>query len=128
MAGKPVEARAFCVKVLEIDARNMRALEVLGDALVQMGRREEAAVQYRNALQVAPSTLIQVKLNRVTQSAPSTRTVPPQATPPPRESPPPAKNGSGAQRANPPGERTNLPGDGEAGKSGGLFGWLLGRK
>lgn len=46
MAGKPVEARAFCVKALEVDPRNVRALEIMGDALVQMGRREEAAVQY----------------------------------------------------------------------------------
>ena len=77
MAGKPVEARAFCVKALEIDPRNVRALEIMGDALVQMGRREEAAVQYRNALQTAPSSLIQAKLNRLEQSAPPTRTNPP---------------------------------------------------
>ncbi len=77
MAGKPMEARAFCVKALEIDPRNVRALEILGDALVQMGRREEAAVQYRNALQVAPSSLIQAKLNRLEQAMPPTRTNPP---------------------------------------------------
>lgn len=78
MAGKPIEARAFCAKVLEIDSRNARALELLGDALVLIGRREDAAVQYRNALEVAPSSLIQAKLNRLDQSATPTRTLPPQ--------------------------------------------------
>lgn len=68
MAGKPIEARAFCVKVLEIDTRNARALELLGDALEQLGRREEAADQYRSALKVAPSSLIQAKLNRLEQT------------------------------------------------------------
>ena len=77
MAGKPVEARAFCVKALEIDPRSVRALEIMGDALVQMGQREEAAVQYRNALQITPSSLIQAKLNRLEQALPPTRTNPP---------------------------------------------------
>jgi len=77
MAGKGIEARAFCVKVLEIDPRNLKALEILGDALVLMGQREDAAVQYRNALQVASSSMIQAKLNRLEQGAASTRTNPP---------------------------------------------------
>ncbi len=77
MAGKPIEARAFCAKVLEIEPRNARALEMLGDALVQMGQREEAAVHYRSALAAAPSSLIQAKLNRLEQSAAPTRTNPP---------------------------------------------------
>ena len=76
MAGKPVEAGAFCMKVLEIDPRNVRALDIFGDALSQMGKREDAAVQYRKALQVAPSHSIQAKLNRLVQAAPSNRTNP----------------------------------------------------
>ena len=79
MADKPLEARAFCVKVLEIDPKNVRALEVLGDALVSMGRREDAAVQYRNALKIAPSSMIQSKLNRLEEAATGTRTSPPTA-------------------------------------------------
>ena len=79
MAGKPIEARAFCVKVLEIDPRSARALEMLGDAMVLIGRPEDAAVQYRNALQIAPSSMIQSKLNRLEQSATPTRTIPPQS-------------------------------------------------
>ncbi len=78
MAGKPIEARAFCLKVLEIDPRSARALEMLGDALVLIGRPEDAAVQYRNALQIAPSSMIQSKLNRLEQTAAPTRTIPPQ--------------------------------------------------
>lgn len=116
MAGKPVEARAFCVRILEADPRHVRALEILGDALVLMGRQEEAAVQYRQALQVAPSSMIQAKLNRAAPPSQSTRTLPPQA--------PPAKNGSG-------GQKTIQPGSGNAEgteKPGGLLGRILGRK
>ena len=116
MAGKPVEARAFCVRVLETDPRHVRALEVLGDALVQMGRREEAAVQYRRALEVAPSMLIQAKLNRVTQAAPSTRTVPPYQAPP-------VKNGNGTQKTIPPVDTSK-----DSDKASGLIGRLLKRK
>ena len=105
MAGKPIEARVFCIRVLEIDPKNVRALEMLGDALAGMGKREDAAVQYRNALAISPSSLIQSKLDRLEQAATSTRTNPPQ---------------SGSQRTNPPG------GDGD--KPGGLFGRFLGRK
>ncbi len=116
MAGKPVEARAFCVRILEADPRHVRALEILGDSLVLMGRQEEAAVQYRQALQIAPSSLIQAKLNRVAPPSQSTRTMPPQA--------PLIRNGSG-------GQKTIQPGAGaaeETEKPGGLLGRLLGRK
>jgi len=107
MAGKPVEAGAFCMKVLEIDPRNARALDIFGDALLQQGRREDAAVQYRKALQVAPSHSIQSKLARLDQAATSNRTNPIGQAPPPRK-PPTA----------PPAEE----------KSSGLFGRFLGRK
>ncbi len=107
MASKPIEARAFCMKVLEIDPRSARALEVLGDALAQMGRREEAAVQYRSVLQIAPSSLVQAKLNRLEQATAPTRTVPP------------------AQAG--PANRT-VPPQGDEEKPGGLLGRLWGRK
>ena len=140
MAGKPLEARAFCVKVLEIDPRQVRALELLGDALSQMGQREDAAVQYRKALQVAPSHSIQAKLTRMEQAGPSTRTIPPGQTaaagqtlprtgqtPPPK---PPAAPGAGAAHANGSqsnGSKTNGAQSGGE-KAGGLLGRLLGRK
>ena len=38
MASKPLEARGFCMKVLEIEAKNLRALVLMGDALVMMGQ------------------------------------------------------------------------------------------
>ena len=99
MAGKFIEARIFCVKVLEIDPKNVRALEIMGDALVGMGKPEDAAVQYRNALAITPSSMIQSKLNRLEQAATATRT-------------------------NPPGGEGDKPGD----KPAGLFGRLMGRK
>ena len=110
MAGKPVEARAFCVRILEADPRHVRALELLGDALFQMGRRDEAAVQYRQALQLAPSQMIQAKLNRATAAAPPIRTNLPQ-------------NGNGVQKTIPPASgRPDEP------EKPGLLGRLLGRK
>lgn len=121
MAGKPIEARAFCVRILEMDTRNVRALELLGDALGQMGRQEEAAVQYRNALQIAPSLLIQSKLNRITQAASTNRTAPPQSSAAARDG-----GGGRVQRTTPPGGDASGTGDGE--KSGSLLGRLLGRK
>lgn len=110
MASKPVEAGAFCMKVLEIDPRNARALDIFGDALLQQGRREDAAVQYRKALQVAPSHSIQSKLARLDQAATSNRTNPIGQPPPqkPDAKKPPA----------PPAEE----------KPSGLFGRFLGRK
>jgi curved DNA-binding protein CbpA len=118
MAGKPVEARAFCVKVLEIDPKHVRALEILGDALGQMGQREEAAVQYRKALQVTPSHSIQAKLTRIEQAGPSNRTVLPSRTPMP----------SAARPAPPAPARPTAPVAAVADKATGLFGRLLGRK
>ena len=125
MAGKPVEARTLCVRILESDPRHVRALEILGDALVQMGRREEAAVQFRRALEIAPSKLIQAKLNRLNAAQPSTRTVPPSSP----SAPLPPRNGAG--NGNGVGQKTIPPspaGAEETEKSGGLLGRLLGRK
>ncbi len=120
MAGKPVEARTLCVRILETDPRHVRALEILGDALVQIGKREEAVAQYRRALEIAPSTLIQAKLNRLSAAPPSTRTAPSQPAPPPKNG-----NGNGVgQRTVPPSNTATQ----EPEKPGGLLGRLLGRK
>ena len=102
MAAKPLEARGFCMKVLEIDPKNLRALVLLGDALVMMGQPEDAAVQYRNALALSASPMIQSKLARLEQGAASNKT---------RD----LTNKTVHPEAN-------------AEKSGGLFGRLLGRK
>ena len=120
MAGKPVEARTLCVRILENDPRHVRALEILGDALVQMGKREDAAAQYRKALAIAPSTMIQAKLNRLTTPPASARTTPP----------PPPRNGTGNGAMN-GGKQTVVPTNTateETEKPGGLLGRLLGRK
>ncbi len=138
MAGKPVEARAFCVRILEADPRNVRALEILGDSLAAMGRREEAAVSYRQALQAAPSPMIQAKLNRIAEPAQKTRTIPPYQAPSARPAPAQngtsaaqggAKNGAGTQSGNGthrPDSAAGTPSEPE--KSGGLLGRLLKRK
>jgi curved DNA-binding protein CbpA len=133
MAGKPVEARAFCVRILEADPRHIKAMDILGDALVQMGKPSEAAEQYRKALQIAPSSLIQAKLNRVAPQPASARTVPPAASArivPPLA--PTTKNGNGAMPRNGnETQKTLLPSGGnaeDAEKPGGLLGRLLGRK
>ncbi len=102
MAAKPLEARGFCMKVLEIDPKNLHALVLLGDALVMMGQPEDAAVQYRNALALNASPMIQSKLARMEQGAASNKT---------RD----LTNKTVHHEAN-------------AEKSGGLFGRLLGRK
>ena len=101
MAGKPLEARVFCVKVLEADPESLRALVLLGEALVMMGQPEDAAVQYRNALAIGPSPMIQAKLSRLEQGAVANKTR----------------------------DLTNKAVRPEAsGEKGGLFGRLLGRK
>ncbi len=134
MAGKPVEARAFCVRILEADPRQVRALEILGDALVQMGKPDEAAEQYRKALQVAPSSMIQAKLNRAAPSVRSAATttatrqsVPAQPASPPA---PPVKNGNGTAPQNGNGAQKTIPPSAasEDEKPGGLLGRLWGRK
>ena len=81
MQGKFAEARGYCIKILEIEPGNAKAMEILGDTLVQMGHREEAAVQYRRALQAGPTTMVQAKLNRLEQFAVPTRTRPLTAEP-----------------------------------------------
>ena len=126
MAGKPIEAGAFCMKVLEIDPRNVRALDILGDALVQMGKREEAAVQYRKALQVAPSHSIQAKLNRLDQAAPSTRTRPIETTT--AQSPAAKKPEAKKPDVKKPDVKKPDPAPSGADKAAGLFGRFLGRK
>ena len=125
MAGKPVEAGAFCMKVLEMDPRNVRALDIFGDALVQQGKHEDAAVQYRKALQVAPSHSIQAKLNRLDQAAPSNRTNPIGQPPPSKKSDSTRGGGQPPPKSPPPAAGVA---DKVADKAGGLLGRFLGRK
>ncbi len=116
MDSKPLEARGFCMKVLEIDAQNVRGLVMMGDALVMMGQTEDAAVQYRKALAISPSPLIQSKLSRLEQNMASNKT---------RE--------LAGKTTRPESGRTDRPQpaaapEKAAEKSGGLLGRLLGRK
>ena len=65
LSGRPVEAQEFCLRVLGADPNQAQAIALFGDALARMGRSEEAAIQYRRALHLSPSVLLQAKLNRI---------------------------------------------------------------
>ena len=131
MAGKPVEARAFCLKVLEMDPRNVRALEILGDALVSMGQREEAAAQYRKAIQITPSHSIQAKLTRTEQGGATARPAPAASRPAaPSFARPAAPAKEPARETVPAAANADKNGTDKAGadKAGGLLGRFLKRK
>ncbi len=124
----------ICDLILKTDPRNTTALGIKGDALTQMGMPQQAAAAYRQALQIAPSSLLQAKLARLERSgggaaAPAANGVPPRTPPtngtPPRTPPPsaPPTNGT-AQRTD-----QNRTEQGRNDKpSGGLFNRLLGKK
>lgn len=78
MEGKFANVLLICEKILEVDPRNAKALDMLGDALKQMGKPEQAAAAYRRSLQIAPSALVQAKLDQLTRAAAPPRTAPPQ--------------------------------------------------
>lgn len=63
MQNKLGNVKTVCDKVLEIDPRNCKALSLMGDALVQMGKPRDAAAAYRRAQQIAPSALLQNKIS-----------------------------------------------------------------
>ncbi len=65
MQNKLGNVKTICDKVLEIDPRNCKALSLMGDALVQMGKPRDAAAAYRRAQQIAPSALLQNKISRL---------------------------------------------------------------
>lgn len=65
MQNKLGNVKTICDKVLEIDTRNCKALSLMGDALVQMGKPQDAAAAYRRAQQIAPSALLQSKISRL---------------------------------------------------------------
>lgn len=128
MQNKLGSVKMICDKVLEVDPRNTKALSILGDALVQMGKPRDAAAAYRRALQVAPSALIQSKLSRLEGMATATNgagmngTVNRPASP----LPPAGTNGAGAASNRTNQNRTD---QGRVDKPvGGLLGRLLGRK
>lgn len=119
------KVKQICESIIKLDARNQKAHGLLGDAFAGMGKRQEAVVSYRQALQIAPSFAIQAKLDRL-QGAPArpavngaaSRPVPPPVPPP---------NGAAANGVNRTGQ--NRTDQGRVGKpAGGLFSRLLGKK
>lgn len=77
MESKYANVRMICERILEIDPRNVKALDLLGDAFKQMGKPEQAAVAYRRSLQASPSAMVQAKLDQLTRATTPTRTAPP---------------------------------------------------
>ena len=123
-------ALSICQLVLKTDPRNSKALGFLGETLERMGKRQEAAAAYRQALQVAPSALLQAKLNRLQGAgvAPSTAGAGNPAAPPP-----PSSNGTGGPGRTAPTNGTSVNGAAKPRPqpekpSGGLFSRLLGKK
>ena len=108
-------ARNACERVLKVDPRNVRALGVLGDALAQQGKKDDAASAYRKALQIQPSPLLQNKLNRLS-AIPAARPSATNGSSGARPSTPAPKVGAGSSKSATP-----------AKSSGGLFG-LFGKK
>ena len=127
MNGDAQAAQGHCENALKVDPANARALGLLGDALVVLNKRDEAAAAYRRSLQITPSPMIQAKLTRLETgpggagpAGPGTRTSPPGG---------PAPTNPGT-RTSPPGSMARpQPSTTSADKSsGGLFGRFLGKK
>lgn len=122
MQNKLGNVKTICDKVMEIDPRNCKALSLMGDALVQMGKPRDAAAAYRRAQQIAPSALLQNKISRLEgalASASGTAPVPAQ--------PSTGTNGTAPKEASAAtSHRTDQ--SREEKPSGGLLGRLLGRK
>lgn len=67
MHGQSSDAETQCRAVLQIDAGNVKALDILGDVLAQLRRLPEALNAYETAEKIAPSVLLQSKINRTRQ-------------------------------------------------------------
>lgn len=132
-------ALSICQLVLKTDPRNTKALGFLGETFERMGKPTEAAAAYRHALQIAPSALLQAKLNRLQGAGGAPGASRPSAPPLSNElngrppTPPPSSNGTGRPSQTAP---TNGTGGSGVAKprpapqkpAGGLFSRLLGKK
>ncbi len=122
MQNKLGNVKTICDKVLEIDPRNSKAFSLMGDALVQMGKPRDAAAAYRHAQQIAPSALLQSKINRL-EGAPAASAATHSATGPGAGI---ADTSTGAASAQTSPNRTNEGSDHKP--AAGLLSRLLGRK
>jgi curved DNA-binding protein CbpA len=123
MQNKIANVPQMCEIILNTDPRNVKALGILGDAFAQMGQPQKAATAYRQALQIAPSSLLQAKLSRLEGpggTPPTSPGAPPRM--PPSNGTPPA-NGTGnhsSQNRTDQGRNDKPP--------SGFLGRLLGKK
>ena len=109
MEGKATEAKALCEKILIDEPANAKALGILGDALTQLNETDAAAEAYLQALRIAPSPLLEAKLNRLRAiSAASQKRAAINMT-----------NGKTADKPEPPPQKS---------VGGKLFGRIMGRK
>ena len=127
MQNKIANVPQMCEIILNADPRNTKALGILGDALAQMGQPQKAAAAYRQALQIAPSSLIQAKLSRLEGpgGTPGNGSIPPPGaaprTPPMNGAPPTnGANNHGGQHRTDQGRDDKPP--------TGFLGRLLGKK
>jgi curved DNA-binding protein CbpA len=129
------KVKQICDLVLKTDPRNQKALNLLGDALMQMGKPQDAAAAFRQALEIAPSFAIQAKLDRL-QGRPAVRNGAPNGMSPNGAAPrtPPSPYTPPANGAQKPGQPGANPGrattdQGRSDKpAGGLLSRLLGKK
>lgn len=124
-------ALSICQLVLKSDPRNAKALGFLGETLERIGKPQEAAAAYRQALQIAPSALLQAKLNRLQGAGGAPAPAAPNGDA--ARTPPPSPNGTvGQNRPAPPnGAAANgaaKPRPAPEKPAGGLFSRFLGKK
>ena len=67
VAGQASEAEKACRSVLASNPRNAKALEMLGDALMQMLKLADGLDCYKKALAITPSAMLQTKVDRAQQ-------------------------------------------------------------
>jgi curved DNA-binding protein CbpA len=104
------KAKTLIEAVLRLDKENAQALAILGDALAQLKKTDEAIRTYRKALSISPSSIVQAKLSRL-QSIRAMQV----------EAAAVVTNGNGNGSSNGHGKKTEAP-------SGGFIGRLLKRK
>ncbi len=123
MQNKLGDVKTICDKILVVDPRNCKALSLMGDALVQMGKPRDAATAYKLAQQIAPSALLQNKISRLEGSSAGNGA-------PSAARPTPGTNGSNMGAGSGDGSRVGLGRTEEKDdkQSPGLLSRLLGRR
>ena len=75
ISGQAATAQRLCEDVLKSEPENAQALAILGDALVQLMKHDEAMKAYRKSLKIQPSSIVEAKLSRLQVIAQATAEV-----------------------------------------------------